>query len=82
MFTWGVIVFVGLRLLLADVAPVRRAKLMGNPWLIHTIVIGPAQPFGMVAAGRSSAPATTRSTSHRQDRSPTREATTRPRCTN
>ena len=40
MFTWGVIVFVGLWLLLADVAPVRRAKLMGNPWLIHVIVIG------------------------------------------
>jgi hypothetical protein len=40
MFTWGLIVFVGLWLLLADVAPVRRAKLMGNPWLIHVIVIG------------------------------------------
>ena len=25
---------------MADVAPVRRAKLMGNPWLIHVIVIG------------------------------------------
>ena len=23
-----------------DVAPVRRAKMMGNPWLIHIIVIG------------------------------------------
>ena len=40
MFTWGLIVFVGLWLLLADVTPVRRAKLMGNPWLIHFIVIG------------------------------------------
>jgi hypothetical protein len=40
MFIWGVIVFIGLWLLLADVAPVRRAKLMGNPWLVHVIVIG------------------------------------------
>jgi hypothetical protein len=40
MFTWGVIVFAGLWLLFADVAPVRRAKMMGNPWLIHFIVIG------------------------------------------
>jgi hypothetical protein len=40
MFTWGLIVFVGLWLLLADATPVRRAKLMGNPWLIHLIVIG------------------------------------------
>ena len=40
MFIWGLIVFVGLWLLLTDIAPVRRAKLMGNPWLIHCIVIG------------------------------------------
>ena len=40
MVTWGLIVFIGLWLLLADVAPVRRAQLMGNPWLIHLIVIG------------------------------------------
>ena len=40
MFTWGLIVFVGLWLLLADVAPVRRAQLMGRPWLIHVVVIG------------------------------------------
>ena len=40
MFTWGLIVFVGLWLLLADVGPVRRAQLMGNPWLVHLIVIG------------------------------------------
>ena len=40
MFTWGVIVFVGLWLILADVKPVPKAKLMGNPLLIHLIVIG------------------------------------------
>ena len=40
MFAWGLIVFIGLWLLLADVGPVRRAKMMGNPWLIHLIVIG------------------------------------------
>ena len=40
MFIWGMIVFIGLWPLLADVAPVRRAKMMGNPWLIHCIVIG------------------------------------------
>ena len=40
MLSWGLIVFVGLWLLLADVAPVRRAQLMGNPWLIHCVVIG------------------------------------------
>lgn len=40
MFTWGIVVFVGLWLLLADVDKVRKAKLMGNPWLVHFIVIG------------------------------------------
>lgn len=40
MFTWGVIVFIGLWLILADVKPVTKAKLMGNPLLIHIIVIG------------------------------------------
>ena len=40
MFTWGLIVFVGLWLILADVKPVTKAKLMGNPLLIHVIVIG------------------------------------------
>lgn len=40
MFTWGIVIFIGLWLLLGDVDKVRKAKLMGNPWLIHTIVIG------------------------------------------
>src|SRR5213595_851733 len=40
MFTWGLIVFVGLWLILADVGAVRKAKLMGNPILMHIIVIG------------------------------------------
>jgi len=40
MFTWGVIVFIGLWLVLRDVKPVTKAKLMGQPILIHVIVIG------------------------------------------
>ena len=40
MLTWGLVVFIGLWLILADVKPVTKAKLMGNPMLIHIIVIG------------------------------------------
>ena len=40
MFTWALVIFIGLWLILADIGPVRRAKLMGNPMLIHIIVIG------------------------------------------
>ena len=40
MFSWGIIIFIGLWLLLADVSPVSKAKLMGNPMLIHVIVVG------------------------------------------
>ena len=40
MFTWGLIVFVGLWLILADIGAVRKAKLMGNPIMVHVIVIG------------------------------------------
>jgi hypothetical protein len=40
MFTWGLIVFVGLWLILADAGAVRKAKLMGNPIMVHVIVIG------------------------------------------
>jgi hypothetical protein len=40
MFTWGVIVFVGLWLILRDVNPVTKAKLMGSPMIVHTLVIG------------------------------------------
>ena len=40
MFTWGLIVFVGLWLILADIGAVRKAKLMGNPIMVHIIVIG------------------------------------------
>jgi len=40
MFTWGLIVFAGLWLILADIGAVRKAKLMGNPLLVHVIVIG------------------------------------------
>jgi hypothetical protein len=40
MLTWGLIVFIGLWLILRDVNPITRAKLMGNPMLLHVIVIG------------------------------------------
>ncbi len=40
MFSWGLIVFIGLWLILGDVNRVAKAKLMGNPMLIHIIVIG------------------------------------------
>jgi hypothetical protein len=45
MFTWGLIVFIGLWLILRDVNPVTRAKLMGSPMIIHVIVIGSGSPF-------------------------------------
>jgi hypothetical protein len=40
MFIWGLTIFIGLWLVLADVKPVTKAKLMGNPILVHVIVIG------------------------------------------
>lgn len=40
MVTWGLVVFVGLWLVLRDVDPITKARLMGQPLLIHTIVIG------------------------------------------
>ena len=47
---WGVIVFIGLWLLFADLKPVTRAKMLGNPWLIHFVVIG----SGLLIHGGSS----------------------------
>jgi hypothetical protein len=49
MFTWGIIVFLGLALIFRDVDPVRKAKLMGSPMIIHVIVIG----SGLVIHGGS-----------------------------
>jgi len=49
MIAWGLIVYLGLWLILADVKPVAKAKLMGNPMLVHTIVIG----SGLVIHGGS-----------------------------
>ena len=40
MLTWGAIIFIGLWLVLRDVSPVTKARLIGNPLLIHLIVIG------------------------------------------
>jgi hypothetical protein len=40
VFTWGAVIFIGLWLVLRDVNPVAKAKLMGQPLLIHVIVIG------------------------------------------
>ena len=40
MLIWGAIVFIGLWLILRDVNPVTKARLMGSPMIVHTIVIG------------------------------------------
>ena len=40
MIAWGVIVFVGLVLIFWDLNAVVKAKLMGNPLIIHVFVIG------------------------------------------
>ena len=40
MVSWGIVIFIGLWLVLRDVNPVTKAKLMGNPMLIHVTVIG------------------------------------------
>jgi hypothetical protein len=40
MVSWGIVIFIGLWLVLRDVNAVTKAKLMGNPMLIHVIVIG------------------------------------------
>jgi len=40
MLSWGLIVFIGLWLILRDVNAITQAKLMGNPMLIHVVVIG------------------------------------------
>lgn len=40
MFSWGIIIFIGLWLILRDIDPVAKRKLIGNPLIIHVIVIG------------------------------------------
>lgn len=40
MFLWGLIVFIGLWLVFSDLKPITKAKLAGNPMLVHLIVIG------------------------------------------
>jgi hypothetical protein len=40
MLVWGLVVFVGLWLILKDIDAVAKAKLMGQPLLIHALVIG------------------------------------------
>ena len=40
MFSWGLVVFIGLLVIFWDVSPVAKAKLMGSPMIIHIIVIG------------------------------------------
>jgi hypothetical protein len=40
MFGWGIAVFIGLWLVLSDLKPVTKARLMGNPMLIHAVVLG------------------------------------------
>lgn len=50
MIAWGFVVFIGLCLVLWDLKPITRARLMGNPLLIHVLVIG----SGLVIHGGSS----------------------------
>jgi hypothetical protein len=40
MLGWGIAVFIGLWIILSDMKPVSKARLMGNPMLIHVIVLG------------------------------------------
>lgn len=40
MFGWGLAIFIGLILVFWDVNPVTKAKLAGNPMVIHMIVLG------------------------------------------
>lgn len=40
MLGWGIAVFIGLALIFWDLKPITRARLMGNPLLIHVVVIG------------------------------------------
>jgi hypothetical protein len=49
MFGWGVTVFLGLILIFWDLKPATRARLSGNPMLVHAIVIG----SGLVIHGGS-----------------------------
>ena len=48
MFTWGLIVYVGLWLILADVGAVRKAKLMGNPIMVHAVMPRKTQGYRIV----------------------------------
>jgi hypothetical protein len=52
VIAWGVVVFTGLLVIFWDVNPITKAKLMGNPFLIHFIVIG----SGLAIHGGSSFP--------------------------
>lgn len=40
MIFWGFVVWLGIWVILRDFKPVTRAKLMGNPLLMHVIVMG------------------------------------------
>lgn len=40
MLTWGFLVFAGLALIFIDLNKITRARMLGNPMLIHIIVIG------------------------------------------
>ena len=51
MLGWGFVIFIGLAFVFWDMDPVRRAKLLGSPMLIHFIVIG----SGLLIHGGSAA---------------------------
>lgn len=50
MFVWGVVVFIGLWLILRDVNPVKKAKLMGTSTAagVHDLQSGPSRRCGGV----------------------------------
>lgn len=40
MLTWGFVVWIAIWLILRDMHPVTKAKLMGQPMLMHVLVMG------------------------------------------
>lgn len=40
MLGWGIAIFIGLFLVFSDMNPVSKAKLAGNPFIVHAIVLG------------------------------------------
>jgi hypothetical protein len=56
MLGWAIVIFAGLAFVFVDMKPINRARLLGYPMLVHTIVIGSGillhggSALGMMAA--------------------------------